>query len=107
VNRDDEESGDDSASDDTFLYSLQLENRLRPDDGVLDAVLAYARALVQRHTTDEPASLRRVLNIGRARRIVQFWRWAGKTDEEINALLLSERENFFYVQTLFEGFWNR
>jgi len=104
-----EDSGDDSASEQTYLYSLQLENRLelRPDDDVLNVVLTYVRAVVQEHKTDEPASPRLLLNTGRARRVVQFWRWAGKTDEDINALLLAERVDFFHVQRLFQFFWSR
>jgi hypothetical protein len=109
VEEHEEDSGDDSASEQTYLYSLQLENRLelRPDDDVLDVVLTYVRAVVQEHKTDERGSNQWIFHVARADRVVQFWRWAGKTDEDINALLLAERVDFFFVQRLFQFFWSR
>jgi hypothetical protein len=96
-------------ADDDDVPDIELANRLvlTPDDGVFDAVLVYLRALVQNYA-EEVRSGRDTASMKNASfRVFQFWLWAGFSDEDIDTILLSERENFFYLQNLFEGVWNR
>jgi len=101
-------TNEDEADDDDDP-DIEIANRLvlKPDDGVFDAVLVYLRALVQNYA-EETRSRGDTASMKNASfRVFQFWLWAGLSDDDIDTILLSERENFFYLQNLFEGVWNR